>query len=180
MRSDELDLKRYDTDKIANRYLERYDPILQPLVDREIRLLEIGVHNGGSLLLWRDYFRKGTIVGIDLELPNGLANEERIQLFQGSQSDPAFLSEVARKIAPDGFDIIIDDASHFGELTKIAFSASVRQAPQTLWPLCDRGLGHRILGRLARWERIPSEITFPVNLAGNTEAAWVSPQSPLA
>ena len=28
---------------------------------------------------------------------------------------------VARKTAPEGFDIIIDDASHFGDLTKIAF-----------------------------------------------------------
>jgi hypothetical protein len=144
MRSDELDLKRYDTDKIASRYLERYDPILQPLVDREIKLLEIGVHNGGSLLLWRDYFRKGTIAGIDLELPDGLANEERIQLFQGSQSDPVFLSEVARKIAPDGFDIIIDDASHFGELTKIAFwhLFDKHLKPSGLYVIEDWGTGY--------------------------------------
>jgi len=32
-----------------------------------------------------------------------------------------FLSEVACKTAPEGFDIIIDDASHLGKLTKIAF-----------------------------------------------------------
>src|SRR5262245_33997090 len=121
MRSDELELRRYHTDKVASRYLERYDPVLQPLVDREVKLLEIGIHEGGSLLLWRDYFPRGTIVGIDLELHEGFANEERIHLFQGNQSDAAFLSEVARKIAPDGFDIIIDDASHFGELTKVAF-----------------------------------------------------------
>jgi hypothetical protein len=120
MRSKELVLESYNTDKIVNGYLERYDPILQHLVDREVKLLEIGVHKGGSLLLWRDYFPKGTIVGIDLKLPDGFS-EERIDAFRGNQADTAFLSEVANKIAPDGFDIIIDDASHIGTLTKATF-----------------------------------------------------------
>lgn len=46
---------------------------------------------------------------------------ERIQLFEGSQTDTRFLTEVATSCAPDGFDIIMDDASHMGELTKKAF-----------------------------------------------------------
>jgi len=46
---------------------------------------------------------------------------ERIQIFKGSQADTQFLSEVANKTAPEGFDIIIDDASHIGALTKTAF-----------------------------------------------------------
>ena len=59
MRSKQLTLTQYDTDKIANRYLERYDPILEPWVNKKITLLEIGVHKGGSLFLWRDYFSQG-------------------------------------------------------------------------------------------------------------------------
>jgi len=120
-RSKQLALDRYDTDKIRNHYLERYDPIVQPWVDKQIKLLEIGVQRGGSLLLWRDYFPLGTIVGIDINLPQGFSPGERIEVFEGSQADPLFLSEVANKVAPEGFDIIIDDASHIGELTKIAF-----------------------------------------------------------
>ena len=54
---------------------------------------------------------------------------ERIQVFQGDQADKAFLSKVANRTAPDGFDIIIDDASHIGELTKATF-----------WHLFDRHL----------------------------------------
>lgn len=121
MRSTQLPLAQYDSDKIVSRYLERYDPILEPLIEKKIVLLELGVYKGGSLLLWRDYFPLGTIVGIDISLPKGFQPTERIQVFEGSQADPGFLSHVADETAPDGFDIIIDDASHIGELTKIAF-----------------------------------------------------------
>lgn len=121
MQSKLLNLGSYNTDKVTHRYLDVYDPILQPWVDKEIKLLEIGVHKGGSLQLWRDYFPLGTIVGIDLKLPERFEPGERIQVFEGSQSDERFLSEVANKTAPEGFDIIIDDASHIGELTRTTF-----------------------------------------------------------
>jgi len=121
MRSKQLILGQYDTDKITNRYLERYDSILQPWVDKKITLLEIGIYRGGSLLLWRDYFSQGTIVGVDVALPKDFAPPDRIRVYEGSQADTRFLTEVADKVAPEGFDIIIDDASHNGELTKKAF-----------------------------------------------------------
>src|SRR5438552_14353064 len=121
MRSKELNLDSYNTDKITHRYLEVYDPILAPWVCRHIKLLEIGVHKGGSLKLWLDYFPLGVIIGIDIKLPEHFVPGERIQVFEGSQSDKQFLSEVANKVAPEGFDIIIDDASHIGTLTKTAF-----------------------------------------------------------
>ena len=121
MRSSQLSLEQYDSDKIASHYLERYDSILEPWLEKRIVLLELGVHKGGSLLLWRDYFPLGTIVGIDISLPKEFKPTERIHIYEGSQADPKFLSRVANETAPDGFDIIIDDASHIGELTKIAF-----------------------------------------------------------
>lgn len=121
MRSEQLDLAAYDTDKIQHHYLKVYDPILSRWTDNDVKLLEIGVRKGGSLKLWRDYFPRGTIAGIDLELPEGFIPGERIELFKGSQEDTQFLSQVARSVAPDGFDIIIDDASHIGELTRTTF-----------------------------------------------------------
>jgi hypothetical protein len=121
MRNEQLNLAAYETDKIQHHYLEVYDPILSRWTDKDVKLLEIGVHKGGSLELWRDYFPRGTIVGIDLELPEGFIPGERIQLFKGSQADTQFLSQMAKSTAPDGFDIIIDDASHIGELTKATF-----------------------------------------------------------
>lgn len=73
------------------------------------------------MLLWRDYFKKGTIVGLDfepcpIEDPTG-----RILTYQGSQADTALLDRIARETAPDGFDVIIDDCSHIGEFTRISF-----------------------------------------------------------
>lgn len=121
MRSVELHLDQYDSDKIASGYLRHYDGLLAPWIDRPVALLELGIHRGGSLALWRDYFPRGSIVGIDLRLPASFHPGERIQMFQGSQDDTEFLSSVASRTAPSGFDIIIDDASHLGALTKVAF-----------------------------------------------------------
>ena len=121
MRSKQLDLSAYDSDKIKHGYLGVYDPVLTRWIDKEITLLEVGVHRGGSLRLWRDYFPRGTIIGIDRRLPEHFQPEERIQIFEGSQGDKAFLSKVANMTAQDGFDIIIDDASHIGEKTKGTF-----------------------------------------------------------
>jgi hypothetical protein len=121
MRSNQLNLGEYDTDKIKHNYLEVYDPILSPWADNEIKLLEVGIRRGGSLRLWRDYFPRGMIAGIDLEIPDGFVPGERIQVFQGNQTDTQFLSKVANKIAPQGFDVIIDDASHIGQLSKTTF-----------------------------------------------------------
>ena len=121
MRSSQLLLYKYDSDKITNLYMNRYDMIFDHLVDKKIILLELGVLNGGSLLLWHDYFPLGSIVGIDINLSKEFKSADRIHTYEGSQVDTKFLSRVANEIAPDGFDIIIDDASHLGELTKIAF-----------------------------------------------------------
>lgn len=121
MRSHELDLSRYDSDKVISGYLHVYDQLFQSMVHQPIKLLEVGVYRGGSLRLWRDYFPNGQITGVDLKLPDNLQDEERISVFQGSQDDGPFLHQVASKVAPDGFDIIIDDASHLGDLTRKTF-----------------------------------------------------------
>jgi hypothetical protein len=139
-RSRELPLERYDTDKIANGYLGYYDSILAPWVQQPITLLELGVRTGGSVALWRDYFPRASIVGIDIELPRNFVPGERIQLFQGSQADPGFLTSVADRTAPQGFDIIIDDASHIGRLTRPGF-----------WHLFDRHLKPRGLYVVEDW-----------------------------
>jgi hypothetical protein len=144
MRSRELALEKYNTDKINHRYLEWYDPVLERFVANEIKLLELGVYEGGSLLLWRDYFPKGTVVGIDIQVKVDFSGEERVRVFQGLQQDTGFLSEVARKTAPEGFDIIIDDASHFGDLTKVAFwhLFDNHLKPSGLYVIEDWGTGY--------------------------------------
>jgi demethylmacrocin O-methyltransferase len=80
-------------------------------------LLEIGVggyekpqSGGGSLRLWRSYFPFSRIYALDIN-DKSPHEERRIKIFQGSQSDPAFLKEVVAKTGP--LDVVIDDGSHF-------------------------------------------------------------------
>jgi SAM-dependent methyltransferase len=117
-----LDAANYDTDKAEHsHYLRNYEEYFQPLIDEQVKLLELGILKGGSLLLWRDYFAKGVVVGLDLN-PVSIPDESgRIRLYQGQQQDTGLLDRIAKENAPEGFDIIIDDCSHIGELTRISF-----------------------------------------------------------
>jgi len=101
--------------------LQIYEECFEPLIGKEISLLELGVADGKSLLLWRDYFEKARIAGLDvnpiqIEDPTG-----RIRLYVGYQQDVALLTSIAKEQAPHGFDAIIDDCSHIAEFTRISF-----------------------------------------------------------
>lgn len=117
-----LEAFKYDTDKaLHTHYLRNYEDFFSHLVDRDIRLLELGVYHGGSLQLWRDYFEKGLIVGLDLNPVTIDDPTDRIRVYQGAQQDTDLLDRIARECAPAGFDVIIDDCSHVGELTRVSF-----------------------------------------------------------
>jgi len=113
---------KYDTDKtIHTHYLKNYADLFEPLIEKEVKLLELGIFHGGSLLMWRDYFSKGQIVGLDIN-PIKIEDESgRIHVYQGRQEDKKLLDEIAREIAPAGFDIIIDDCSHIGAFSRVSF-----------------------------------------------------------
>lgn len=144
MRSAQLDLSKYDTDKIRNGYLRWYDRLVGDAWDRFDTVLEIGVHHGGSHGLWRDYFPNARIAGIDEDVTRARVSDPRIELFQGQQNDEAFLRDVARRVAPDGFDLIIDDASHVGWLTQATFRVLFPDhlKPGGLYVIEDWGTGY--------------------------------------
>lgn len=113
---------KYDTDKADNaQYLRNYEEFFRSLLDKEIRLLELGIHRGGSLLLWKDYFQKGFIVGLDIDPVQLHDKSGRIRTYQGAQQDTELLDRIARETAPEGFDVIIDDCSHIGVLCRASF-----------------------------------------------------------
>ncbi|MGI9067506.1 MAG: class I SAM-dependent methyltransferase [Pyrinomonadaceae bacterium] len=117
-----LDASNYDTDKADHaHYLRSYEEYFRPLLAQDVRLLELGVLKGGSLLLWRDYFEKGLIVGLDVQPVNVADQTGRIRIYQGKQQDKKLLDQIALETAPNGFDVIIDDCSHIGELTRLSF-----------------------------------------------------------
>jgi len=102
----------HKTDKSSKKhnYLAVYEQVLQSMRDKPIKLLEIGIFNGASLRMWRDYFPQGKIVGVDNK-PQALEHAgERIEVYHGDQADPDGLIALATKHGP--FDVIIDDGSH--------------------------------------------------------------------
>ena len=62
--------------------------------------------------MWRTYFPKALIYGIDIYDKSG-HDERRIKTFKGSQADSEFLEHLMSQTGP--FDIIIDDGSHMNE-----------------------------------------------------------------
>ncbi len=94
-------------------YLPIYEAELGRFRDRPIRLLEIGVQNGGSLQIWRKYLgAPATIFGIDIDHGCGAFDSADLPVRIGSQSDPQFLRRVVEEMG--GLDIVIDDGSHVG------------------------------------------------------------------
>jgi hypothetical protein len=121
-----VDMKRIDPEGVdtvmkMGYHLQIYEELFEPLIGKEISLLELGVDQGKSLLLYRDYFEKASIAGLDInpiqiEDPTG-----RIRVYVGYQQDIALLTSIAKEQAPNGFDVIIDDCSHIAEPTRISF-----------------------------------------------------------
>jgi SAM-dependent methyltransferase len=113
---------RYETDKAEHAsYLRNYEEHFSHLRGRDVRLLELGVKEGGSLLMWRDYFPDGTIAGLDIEPARFEDPTGRVRTYQGAQQDAALLDRIARECAPAGFDIVIDDCAHIGALARASF-----------------------------------------------------------
>lgn len=108
---------KYGTDKAEGHwYTPHYHKRFVELRDQPITLLEIGVggydapHLGGpSLQMWRDYFPKGQIVGVDIERKD-LDLGDRIAIEQGDITDRRVVARLAETYGP--FDIVIDDGSH--------------------------------------------------------------------
>lgn len=97
-----------------HHYLEVYDRHLGRYRGSRIRLLELGVHNGGSLQMWRAYFgSRATIRGIDIDPRCAKIDDVDVSVHIGSQADTALLARVIE--AMGGVDVVIDDGSHIWE-----------------------------------------------------------------
>jgi SAM-dependent methyltransferase len=95
------------------QYLSIYESELRRFraAGRGVRLLEIGVQNGGSLQLWADYLPQGSsIVGVDVDPKCAeLHFGKNIKVIVGDATDHASLDS---HLGSQRFDIIIDDGSH--------------------------------------------------------------------
>ena len=113
----ELLAQKYGTDKqfSCHNYTTYYYKHFESFSQKPMTILEIGVHKGYSLNMWADYFPNSQIWGIDDGSSGDLCEtyeNQRINFRKGQQSDYQFLNSVTNE-AGGGFDIIIDDGSHY-------------------------------------------------------------------
>jgi len=127
-----------ETDKLwRHGYHRYYETQLAPYREIDgLRLLEIGADSGISLGAWLQYFTQpaavqGVAYGVDpvaakLTACKFLRDQcEKLAIYSLDQSDKAALADMSEK-NPEGWDIIIDDASHYPPHQLISF--------QNLWP----------------------------------------------
>jgi hypothetical protein len=92
-------------------YFDIYDFWFKKYKNKPIVILEIGVYQGGSLNMWRDYFGKDAqIYAIDINPLCKQFEAENTKIFIGSQKDREFLKFVKTQIPK--IDILIDDGGH--------------------------------------------------------------------
>lgn len=118
----------YDTDKSSQRnnvtntrhchpYTLFYNSLFEMKRKEPLNIAELGVLEGGSLLMWRDYFPNSMIYGFDFNVDflnkfkNKYNNETRIILNQINVKDRNNIKNVFSNINKQ-FDIIIEDTTH--------------------------------------------------------------------
>lgn len=108
---DELALK-HGADKSSEQhgFTAVYEQFLEPFRDHPITMLEIGVFEGASVRMWRDYFPHARIYAIDFDASARRHGDARITVLVGNQMDPEFLDTVVAASGP--LDFVVDDGGH--------------------------------------------------------------------
>nr|UHH93427.1 class I SAM-dependent methyltransferase [Streptomyces sp.] len=109
---------RHDSDRCSSLQLSapHFERHFRALRGQEVRLLELGIggyerpdQGGGSLRMWKHFFPRGQIYGVDVFDKSPL-DEDRITTLRGRQDDREFLDRLCRDHGP--FDVVVDDGSH--------------------------------------------------------------------
>jgi hypothetical protein len=97
--------KKYGTDKVEHGYIPFYERYLP---ESPKRILEIGVKQGASIRMWKDFFPEAEIHGLDLFEEFPVPDIEGVTFHKGNQID----YKILRQLRALDFDLIIDDGSH--------------------------------------------------------------------
>jgi len=166
--------KRHGTDKAnpGRVMLAAYDQHLSEAREREITLVEIGVLEGNSLRMWRDYFPRGKINGVDISPAAALQEDKHnsIRIFIGSQRDTDFLENMIGEIGHP--DVVIDDGSHRAQDQITTLLA--------LWPLVNPGGWYIVEDTHTSyleeygmgWRRFGTTIEFLKNVVDDVNDIW--------
>jgi cephalosporin hydroxylase len=105
------------TDKdTTHSYLPLYQQLLIKKKDTAKNVLEIGIQQGGSIKLWKDFFINADVYGLDImnsdKVWDSISNKDRIILHTSTDaySDEFFNTNFLNKNIR--FDFMLDDGPH--------------------------------------------------------------------
>jgi len=93
-------------------YFQVYEELLSQYRNTAFTFVEIGVLNGGSLFMWREFFGdKARIIGIDLNPLAKKWEKDGFEIHIGSQSNPEFWGQFFKEVGM--IDVLLDDGGHW-------------------------------------------------------------------
>ena len=124
-------------------YFPIYERHLEPLRNRSVTFLEIGVGAGGSLQMWKRWLGPlAVVVGLDIVPECRSFEEDQIHVRIGDQKDLSTLSALVEEFGP--FDAIVDDGSHFmADVTASFDYLYPRMAPSGVYIVEDMVTAYR-------------------------------------
>jgi cephalosporin hydroxylase len=113
------------SDRMINKwidYFEVYEKTFSAYKNKPITFLEIGVQNGGSLQMWREFFGpEAKIIGVDIDPQCKSLEAEGFEIWIGNQADPNFWAEF--KVKNPKIDLVLDDGGHTMEQQIVTFKS---------------------------------------------------------
>lgn len=115
-----------DTDKWVHGYTQHYSHVMRRHRYRHLGIIEIGVGGkessqpGGSLRVWRDYFPRAVIVGMDIH-SKSIDLGPRVRFVQGDQSSASDLHRAYDALHGTPLTLVIDDGSHVAAHARASF-----------------------------------------------------------
>jgi len=107
----ELFIKSKNYSSKHEKYFDVYEEYFSRYKGKNIIFVEIGVFNGGSLKIWKEYFgANARIIGIDINPECKKFEEVGIDVHIGNQSDPKFWDNFFKQVG--NVDVILDDGGH--------------------------------------------------------------------
>ncbi|MBR1579120.1 MAG: class I SAM-dependent methyltransferase [Selenomonadaceae bacterium] len=97
---------------LAHDYLRQYELFFAPFRYDEFSLIEFGCWKGESLRLWKEYFPRAQIYGVDIMKSTLDYAEERISVVLGDATRFETFSTFKQMLNGVRPSVIIDDASH--------------------------------------------------------------------
>ena len=81
-----------------SNYFEIYEKILKKYINKKITIVEVGVGDGGSLFMWKNFLgKKANIIGVEMNPESKKLEKYGFKIFIGDQSNKNFWRKFYKK-----------------------------------------------------------------------------------